>query len=48
MTAFAATAADYAILQYNQELTCLSIEVIFFSVLSPPASLTQKVIVTCI
>lgn len=30
MTAFSATAVDYAILQYNQEFTCLSIEVIIF------------------
>lgn len=30
MTAFAAAAVDYTILQYNQEVTCLSIEVIIF------------------
>lgn len=30
MTAFAAAAVDCTILQYNQEVTCLSIEVIIF------------------
>lgn len=41
MTAFSATAVDYAILQCNQEFTCLSIEVIIFLFL-PLASSHSK------